>query len=90
MRAVVVEVVFVFGQHCSCVALVDDEDPVEEFSADAADEPLSDRVGSWGSNWRLITSPPAAVKTASKLVVNLLSRSRMRSESASRRRRGSS
>jgi len=52
VRAVMVEVVFVFGQHCSCVALVDDEDPVEEFSADAADEPLGDRVGSWGSNWR--------------------------------------
>jgi hypothetical protein len=32
------------------VALVDDEDAVEEFAADAADEPFGDRVRAWRSN----------------------------------------
>jgi hypothetical protein len=53
MRSVVVVVVLVFGQRRCGVALVDDEDVVEEFAADAADEALGDRVRPWRSNWGL-------------------------------------
>ena len=45
MRPVVVVVVLVCAEHCCGVLLVDDEDAVEEFSADAADEALGYRVG---------------------------------------------
>jgi hypothetical protein len=37
VRAVLVEIVLVFGQDRCRVVLVDDEGPVEEFAADAAD-----------------------------------------------------
>jgi hypothetical protein len=39
-----VEVLLVLAQHASGVGGVDDQDPVEEFSADSADEPFGDRV----------------------------------------------
>ena len=42
--AMVVEVALVLGHDRDCVALVDDEDPIEEFAADAAHEPLGDGV----------------------------------------------
>jgi hypothetical protein len=45
-----VEMVLILGQHCRGVALVDDEDTVEEFSADAADERLGNRVRPWRSD----------------------------------------
>ena len=48
--AVLVEIVLVFGQDRCRVVLVDDEGPVEEFAADAADEPFGDRVRARRSN----------------------------------------
>jgi hypothetical protein len=42
---VVVVVLGVLAQHNCGVALVDDEDAVEEFAADGADEAFGDRVG---------------------------------------------
>jgi hypothetical protein len=36
---------FVLAQHGGGVSLVDDEDAVEEFAADAADEAFGNRVG---------------------------------------------
>jgi hypothetical protein len=35
---------FVLGQHRGGVPLVDDEDPVQQFAAQAADEPFGDLV----------------------------------------------
>jgi hypothetical protein len=45
-----VEMVLILGQHGRGVALVHDEDMVGEFSADAPDEPLGDRVRPWRLN----------------------------------------
>jgi hypothetical protein len=53
VRAVVVEMVLVLCQGRGGVALVDDEDPVEELAADAADEALGDRVDTRRPNRRL-------------------------------------
>ena len=39
-----VEVLLVLGQHGGCVMLVDDEDPVQQLAAQAADEPFGDGV----------------------------------------------
>jgi hypothetical protein len=49
----VVEVALVLGHDRDCVALVDDEDPVEEFAADAAHESLGDGVRPWRPEWSL-------------------------------------
>jgi hypothetical protein len=46
VRAVVVVMVLVLAKHGCGVPQVDDEDAVEEFAADAADEAFGDRVGS--------------------------------------------
>ena len=48
MRAVVVVMVLVLAKHCWCcgVPQVEDEDAVEEFASNAADEAFGDRVGS--------------------------------------------
>jgi hypothetical protein len=45
VRAVVVVMVFVLAQHGRGVALVDDQNAVEELSVEAADEAFGDRVG---------------------------------------------
>jgi hypothetical protein len=45
-RAVVVVMVLVLAKHGCGVPQVDDEDAVEEFAPDAADEAFGDRVGS--------------------------------------------
>jgi hypothetical protein len=45
VRTVVVEVSLVFGEHRVRVPLVDDEDPVQQLAAEAADEPFGDGVG---------------------------------------------
>jgi hypothetical protein len=47
VRAVVVVMVLVLAKHGCGVSQVDDEDAVEEFASDAADETFGDRVGSW-------------------------------------------
>ena len=44
VRAMVVEVAFVLGQHRGRVPLIDDQDPVQQLAAQAADEPFGDRV----------------------------------------------
>jgi hypothetical protein len=40
----IVVVIFVRGEHQAGVASVDDEDPVEQFAANAPDEALGDRA----------------------------------------------
>jgi hypothetical protein len=55
VRAVVVEVALVLGRDRGCVALVDDEDPVEKFVSDGGGEPFGDRVRAGRSNRRLVT-----------------------------------
>jgi hypothetical protein len=45
MGAVVVVVLLVLAKHGRGVALVDDQDAVEEFATDCADEAFGDRVG---------------------------------------------
>jgi hypothetical protein len=52
MRAMVVEVPFVFGQHRGRVPLVDDQDPVQQLAAQAANEPFGDGVGPRRPNGR--------------------------------------
>ena len=47
MRPVAVVMLFVLAQHRCRVPLVGDEDAVEEFATDGADEALGDRVGPW-------------------------------------------
>ncbi|MDT7710339.1 MAG: hypothetical protein QOG20_5946 [Pseudonocardiales bacterium] len=51
VRTMVVEVVLVLGRDRGHVVLVGDEDRVEEFAADAADESFGGRVRSWGWDW---------------------------------------
>ena len=45
MRPVAVVMLFVLAQHRCRVPLVDDQDAVEEFAPDGADEAFGDRVG---------------------------------------------
>ena len=45
VRPVVVVMVLVLAKHGCGVPQVNDEDPVEEFASDAADEAFGDRVG---------------------------------------------
>jgi hypothetical protein len=75
---VTVEVVFVGGQDGGRVVLVHDEGAVEEFAADAADEPSAIAFARGARTGVLITWMLVAVKTASNVVVNLASRSRIR------------
>jgi hypothetical protein len=44
VRTMFVEVPFVVGQHRGRMPLVDDQDPVQQLAAQAADEPFGDRV----------------------------------------------
>ena len=53
MWAVVVVVPLVLPKHGRGVALVDDQEAVEEFAADRADEAFGDRVRPWCSHRRL-------------------------------------
>src|SRR5829696_1998308 len=46
-----VEVLLVLGQHGGCVMLVDDEDPVQQLAAQAADEPFGDGVRPRRPDW---------------------------------------
>jgi hypothetical protein len=44
VRAVMVEVRYVLGQHCREMAVIDDQYPVEKFVADSSDPSFGDRV----------------------------------------------
>src|SRR5258707_5029810 len=48
-----VEMVFVLRQHRSRMALVDDQDPVQELASDAAHEAFGNGIRLWRSRWRL-------------------------------------
>jgi hypothetical protein len=76
VRAVGVVVLEVLVQHGREVARSGDQEVVEAFAAQCADEALGGRVGARRANWRTMRmSAPA--KTASNVAVNLLSRSRI-------------
>jgi hypothetical protein len=45
VRAVVVKVRHVLGQHCREMPVVEDQDPVQQFTADGADPSFGDGVG---------------------------------------------
>jgi hypothetical protein len=45
VRPVCVEVPFVLMQHSASMRRIDDEDPVQQLTPDAADKPLADRIG---------------------------------------------
>jgi hypothetical protein len=45
MRPGCVVVLLVFGQHSSQVLFIDDQQPVQEFTAQGTDDSLADRVG---------------------------------------------
>jgi hypothetical protein len=75
---VIVVVELVLAKCGRGVALIDDQDAVEEFAADGADEAFGDGVGPRCPHRCLDDRALVAVKTASKAVVNLASRSRMR------------
>jgi hypothetical protein len=82
VRPVVIEMAHVLVEHSVGVSFVVDQHPVGAFSADAADE--SFRVAVRPRRPRrdldriLTTSMPSEAKTASKVAVNLVSRSRIR------------
>jgi hypothetical protein len=63
-------------EHVLEVMAVEDQEPVEAFSAGGADEALGDRVRLRARTGVLMISMPSLAKTASKSRVNLLSRSR--------------
>ena len=53
MWPVFVEVALIMAKYNGGVSLVDDQDAVEEFAADRADEAFRDRVRPWCSHRRL-------------------------------------
>ena len=53
MRAVIVVVACEFASHGGGVSLVDDQNSVEQFAADGADEAFGDCVRPWCANRRL-------------------------------------
>ena len=64
MWAVVVVVPLVLPKHAGGVALLNDQDAVEEFATNRADEAFGDRVGARRLQRRLMTTfMPMAVKT---------------------------
>jgi len=65
-----VVVLKVFGQCPSQVVLIDDQQPVEELSAQGADHPFADAfaVGAYGGLARILM--PSAENTAAKELVN--------------------
>jgi hypothetical protein len=75
----------VLGQDVLEMTTSDDEDPVQTFSADGADQALSEGVRPRGSN-RGLDDPDASVRNTSlNLAVNFVSRSRMRNLTAPER-----
>jgi hypothetical protein len=83
--AVLVVVPGVFGEHCPQVAFAEDRHSVGAFAAGGAHPAFGDRVRPRCLRGVLMILMPAEVNTSSKLVVNLVSRSRMRNLSRSAR-----
>jgi len=82
MSVVVLEVLLQYHRE---VALSGDQELVEAFPAERADEAFRDRVRARRPYRGADDANVGAVKTASKAVVNLLSRSRIRNRSRSAR-----
>ena len=85
VRAVGVEVLDILAQDDVEVAWSGDQDVIEAFPAQRADDrsPIAFARGAWGGVRMIRMSAPA--KTASNAVVNLLSRSRIRNRNRSAR-----
>src|SRR5205085_11220176 len=73
------------AEHAIEVPSVEDEEPVETFGTDGADEALGDGVGSRRSHSVRIIPIPSLRKTMSKSRLYLLSRSRIRKRSGAER-----
>jgi hypothetical protein len=82
-----VVVVLIPAGHRGGVPLID-QDAVEEFAANGADETFGDRVGRGARTGVLIVRTSMAVKSALNAVVNLASRSRIMNRKRRRTRRG--
>jgi hypothetical protein len=80
-----VEVLHILAQHEIEVAWPGDQDVVEAFPAQRADESFRDRVRPWRPDRVRMMRMSAPAKTPSKAVVNLLSRSRIRNRNRSAR-----
>jgi hypothetical protein len=78
MRALAVVVLDVDAQDTFEVSAADDQEPVETFRSDRADEPLGVGVRLRRSHRVWITLIPSLRNTSSKQGVNLLSRSWIR------------
>ena len=73
----------VLAQHCGEVVWSGDQEVVEAFPAERADEAFRDRVARGARIGVRMIRMSVPVKTASKAAVNLLSRSRIRNWSRS-------
>jgi hypothetical protein len=82
MRAMLVVVTHILGRDLLEMMTTEDEEPIGALSADGAHESLGERVRSWRSNGVLIILIPSLRSTSSKLVVNFVSRSRIRNLNA--------
>jgi hypothetical protein len=78
VRALAVVMRRVDAEHPLEVAAAQDQQPVETFGADGANEALGVRVCLWRADRVRITLIPSLRKTSSKAAVNLLSRSWIR------------
>ena len=78
MRSVRVEMLHILAQHDVEMAWSSDQEVVEAFPSQGADEAFRDRVRRGCSDRRPNDPHVGADETASKDVVNLLSRSRIR------------
>ena len=78
MGAVVVVMVFVLPKRGHGVALVEDQDAVEEFATNVPTKRSAIAFALGACTGVLMTRMSVAVKTASNAAVNLASRSRMR------------
>jgi hypothetical protein len=78
VRAVVIEMAHVLVENDAGVSFVVDQQPVGAFGADAADEPFRVAVRPGRTGGIFTTLMPSEAKTASKVAVNLESRSRIR------------
>jgi hypothetical protein len=78
VRAVVIEMAHVLVENGAGVSFVVDQQPVGAFGADAGDEPFRVAVRPGRTGRDLDHVMPSEAKTASKVAVNLESRSRIR------------
>jgi hypothetical protein len=78
MRPVAGVVVDVFVDHSFEVSTTEDEHPVETFTSDSPDKALGEGVGRGALTGDRTMRTPGALKTSSKLAVNLASRSRIK------------